>query len=146
MFHKSGEEKKGNEGEQQPQQVNEEEEEVQWKRRRGAAAAAAEDKGWRKEEEEDDPAAILSHGGLKSCCPRQGSSDQRPADDLSHYGRPKRLSTTTPLAACPRREGTRGVHCAEGLKFGGSERAREGGRERVVPFSLAADAGPISHH
>jgi hypothetical protein len=29
MFHKSGEEKKGNEGEQQPQQVNEEEEEVQ---------------------------------------------------------------------------------------------------------------------
>jgi hypothetical protein len=27
MFHKSGEEKKGNEGEQQPQQVNEEEEE-----------------------------------------------------------------------------------------------------------------------
>jgi hypothetical protein len=90
-FHKSGEEKKGNEGEQQPQQVNEEEEEVQWKRRkRGAAAAAAEDKGWRKEEEED-AAAILSHGGLKSCCPRQGSSDQRPADDPSHYGRPKRL-------------------------------------------------------
>ncbi|CAK9199291.1 unnamed protein product [Sphagnum troendelagicum] len=60
---------------------------------------------------------------------RQGSSDQRPADDPSHYGRPKRLSTTTPQAGCARREGRRGVHCAEGLEFGGSERASDGGRE-----------------
>ncbi len=61
MFHKSGEEKKGYEGEQQPQQVNEEEEEeVQWKGRKRGAAAAAGDKGWRKEEE--DTAAISLRG------------------------------------------------------------------------------------
>jgi hypothetical protein len=42
----------------------------------------------------------------------------------------------------------RRVWSSEGANERASERRREGGREgeTVVPFSLAADAGPISHH